>query len=332
MNKSLIFISLLICISCLLSPIALFSTTSPITNVLNDQIAIDTLNKNRLKLLAITGGGTYAIGSAGLYWTWYKDYPSQKFHFFNDLAEWNQVDKAGHIFSAYSQADLCYRGFRWTGVREDQAILYGSLSAALFQSTIEVMDGFSAEWGFSLSDFTANILGISSFAVQQKIWQEQRVRFKFSTFPKKYNNFQGIDGQTYLLEQRAKDLFGSGLLELSLKDYNAQTIWMSVNVPSFFKNSQWPKWLNVSLGYGAENMFGGFNNEWVMNDQAISLESTDIKRYRQFFISLDADLSKIQTSSKFLRTLLDILNTIKLPFSAVEINTTGGIKFHLIHF
>ena len=107
MNKSLIFISLLICISCLLSPIALFSTTSPITNVLNDQIAIDTLNKNRLKLLAITGGGTYAIGSAGLYWTWYKDYPSQKFHFFNDLAEWNQVDKAGHILLKNQPIAVC---------------------------------------------------------------------------------------------------------------------------------------------------------------------------------------------------------------------------------
>ena len=332
MNKSLIFISLLISISCILSPIALLSTTSPITNVLNDQIAIDTLNKNRLKLLAVAGGGSYALGSVGLYFAWYKDYPSQNFHFFDDKAEWHQVDKAGHIFSAYGQADLCYRGFKWTGVTEDQAILYGSLSAALFQSTIEVMDGFSADWGFSISDFSANMIGISSFAIQQKIWQEQKVRFKFSTFPKNYNDYIAPDGQIYFLEQRARDLFGSSLLESSLKDYNAQTIWMSVNVPSFFKNSQWPKWLNVSLGYGAQNMFGGFSNEWVMNDQAISLESTDIKRYRQFFISLDADLSKIQTSSKFLRTLLDILNTIKLPFSAVEINTTGGIKFHLIHF
>ena len=38
----------------------------------------------------------------GLNAEWYAKYPRSGFHFFNDYAEWLQVDKVGHAFSAYS--------------------------------------------------------------------------------------------------------------------------------------------------------------------------------------------------------------------------------------
>jgi hypothetical protein len=310
----------------------LYNQTSHNANALNEDIAMDSLNKNRLKLFVVTGSATYAVGSAGLYLSWYKDYPQGSFHFFNDANEWRYVDKAGHTFAAYAQTELIYKGLRWTGLGQNKALLYGALSGGLFQTTIEVMDGFSTTWGFSLSDFAANTVGIGAFVAQQKWWGEQRLRLKFSSFPKSYPQEVVLNGQNIALESRSQYLFGSSILEKVLKDYNHQTYWISANVNSFYKNSTLPHWLNLSIGYGANNMYGGFDNVWSDNGQEIRLSTIDYQRYGQFYISLDADLSKINTSSKFIRTLLDFLNTLKIPFSTVEINTLGQVKFHILHF
>ena len=95
---------------------------------------------------------------------------------------------------------------------------------------------------------------------------------------------------------------------------------------------RFPKWLNIAVGYGAENMFGGYSNTWDVNGVMFDAFEDQFPRYKQFYISLDADLSRIDTGSPFLRTLLDILNIVKLPFSTLEINTLGEVKFHLIRF
>ena len=92
-----------------------------------------------------------------------------------------------------------------------------------------------------------------------------------------------------------------------------------------------PSWLNIAVGYGADNLLGGVNNVWELEGELI--DATDsFRRHQQFYLSLDMDLSKIKTNSKFLRTVLDVLNYIKVPFSALEINTLGQVKFHFIQF
>ena len=45
-----------------------------------------------------------------------------------------------------------------------------------------------------------------------------------------------------------------------LKDYNGQTYWLSANIWSFNKESNFPRWLNVAFGYGADGMLYGENN------------------------------------------------------------------------
>jgi hypothetical protein len=45
-----------------------------------------------------------------------------------------------------------------------------------------------------------------------------------------------------------------------LKDYNGQTYWASANFKSFFPKSNLPPWLGVSVGYGAEGLFGAEEN------------------------------------------------------------------------
>ncbi|MCB0431888.1 MAG: DUF2279 domain-containing protein, partial [Mangrovimonas sp.] len=118
---------------------------------------------------------------------------------------------------------------------------------------------------------------------------------------------------------------GDGWTEEFLKDYNGQTYWLSVNLHSFFKESEVPKWLNVAFGYGAEGMLTGENES--VNNNLITQD-----RRRQFYFSLDVDLSRIQTKSHFLKTIFSIFNVLKVPFPTVEFTEKNGFRFHGIYF
>ncbi len=303
-----------------------------IQNGYNPKNATSELNKKRRNLMLSLGGATYTAGSFALYKTWYENYPRSGFHFYDDSGEWRGMDKAGHIYSSYSQSKLCYQGWKWAGQRENTAIWSGFACSMIFQSTIEIMDGFSQQWGFSWTDMGANMLGGGLFIVQQKGWGEQRILVKSSSSKKRYDFYNEGSSQQEILNRRIRSLYGKGYFQNWLKDYNGQTVWLSANIRSFFPKALFPEWLNVSLGYGAENMVGGYSNQWEDNDILIGIDEDLYPRYSQFYISLDADLSKVKTESPFVRTLLDLLNVIKIPFSAVEINTLGEVKFHLLHF
>ncbi len=279
------------------------------------------------------GSGIYAVGATSLYFAWYKDYDQDGFHFFNDWGEWNNMDKAGHVFSAYSQTLLVFKGAQWAGYSNQQSLMMASASSLLFQSIIEIMDGFSSAWGFSITDLSANFLGTSAFYIQEKLWNEQRIKFKMSYWPEHHPS-EIIVSETGLfsfpLEQRANQLYGSGALERILKDYNGQTIWASVNIHSFAKNSTFPKWLNVALGFSSANMYGGFSNRWELNDENIIIDPVKYPRSKQYVLALDYDLSKIRTDSPFLKTVFDVLDIIKWPAPAIEYSSVSGWRFHLV--
>ena len=44
------------------------------------------------------------------------------------------------------------------------------------------------------------------------------------------------------------------------------------------EESKFPKWLNVAVGYGAENMFGGCENEWAVDDDMFMLSDDTYPR------------------------------------------------------
>ena len=295
-----------------------------VQNDLNPNNTTSKVKKKRLAWTLSLGGTIYTGSTFALYDAWYKDYPSKGFHLYDDLGEWRGVDKAGHIFSGYFQSEWAYKTWLWTGMGEQRAVWTGVATGFLAMTTLEVMDGFSSEWGFSIGDFGANLIGIGGFAWQQSAWGEQRIRMKTSSAAIDYQERYG----DALYQQRANELFGTGIFTRYLKDYNAQTTWISANIHSFFPDTGFPKWLNVAVGYGAGNMFGGYTNQIPLLDGSIDKH----KRYSQFFISLDADLSKVDTSSPFLRTLLDIANVLKMPFSTIEINTLGEVKFYAFRF
>jgi hypothetical protein len=104
-----------------------------------------------------------------------------------------------------------------------------------------------------------------------------------------------------------------------LKDYNGQTHWLSVDVDRFIK---FPKWLNIAVGYGAEKMI------YARDEQNIKV---NLDPYRQYYLSIDFDLTSIKTKSKTIKTLIFIVNMIKLPAPAIEFSRKG-IKCHALYF
>ncbi len=298
----------------------------------------DTFNKKRFWTLTGTTTAVYTGVVIGLNELWYADYPKSKFHSFNDFGEWEDMDKVGHLYTAYFYSHWSTSLYKWTGMNDKAAAWMGFGASTILQTTIEVMDGFSAEWGFSWGDVGFNTAGSALYLIQDLKWKEQRILMKYSSFRRKVPDFtlsstNGLSSIT--LQERTEELFGSSLPEILLKDYNATTIWASVNVADFIKKeeSKFPKWLNVAVGYGAGNLYGGTDNNWEDdNGNEFQLNSQNFPRYRQFFLSLDVDLTKIETKSKFLKTLFGAVNIFKIPAPAIELNTLGKVEFHPFYF
>lgn len=279
--------------------------------------------KNRTRIIAGTNIIGYSAAMVGLYSAWYKNYPQSNFHAFNDVGEWKQVDKIGHAYSAYAESKASMELWRWTGIDRKKRIWIGGMSGAFYQTVIEVLDGFSAEWGWSWADFGANFFGSGLLVAQELAWDEQRIQMKFSFHRKSYSDPE--------LRKQSEKLFGSTTAERFLKDYNGQTYWLSANLRSFFPKSRIPRWLNVSIGTGAEGMFGANENLGRDKNGNITFNRPDVKRYRQWYLAPDIDLSRIPTRHKGLKVAFNILNIVKFPMPALEFSN-GRFKFNAVSF
>lgn len=276
-------------------------------------VPADSINVQRRNAVVISQTVLSAGVLLGLNELWYADYPKSDFHFSNDNAEWLQMDKAGHVFSAYHLGSFGKSTLQWSGVSRKNQLLYGSTLGFVFLSAVEVLDGYSSNWGASWGDVAANATGTAFFISQELLWREQRIVPKFSFHTTPYAS-------------RRPNVLGSSLNEQLLKDYNGQTYWLSANLHSFFKGSKIPTWLNIAVGYGADGMITG--NDAFVN----TIFLPDSERYRQFYLSFDADLTKIKTNSHVLKTVFSVINTIKIPAPTFEINTLGESKFRFLYF
>lgn len=275
----------------------------------------DTLSKPRALGVYITTGVLAGGSIAMLNQTWYSDYDKSDFHTIDDSAEWLQVDKAGHVFSAYHLGRLSKEAIQWSGETRNKQLIYGPGLGFLYLTAVEIMDGYSSNWGFSYADMAANFGGTALFVGQELLWKEQRITPKFSFHTTEYASAR-------------PNVLGENLPEQILKDYNGQTYWLSANVHSFLKSTsvKVPKWLNVAIGYGGEGMVTG--QDVLVNTTFLE----EKERTRQFYLSFDADLTKIETKSHVLKTLFSVFNTVKIPAPTIELRGDGKAKFRYLYF
>jgi hypothetical protein len=273
---------------------------------------LPTYKPNRMKWVAGVSAAGYSATMAGVYALWYAKEPRCAFHWFDDHHEWKQVDKIGHAYSAYQESRIGIQAMKWTGISRKKAILIGGMYGILMQYPIEYFDGLMCKYGASASDLIANTAGSGLAIGQELLWNEQRLDFKFSAHLTAYAS-------------QRPDLLGKSFHERIIKDYNGQTYWISANIYDFLgENAQkwYPKWLCLSVGYGAEGLIGGY-----------IIPTPDVKEreYRQWYLSLDVNLRKIKTRYKGLNEVIHAFNLLKIPFPAVEFSRKG-IKGHALYF
>lgn len=275
------------------------------------------INYKKRKIVLASTSAAITVGSLiYLDQAWYQQYSTGRFHFFNDDGEWLQMDKIGHSFTTYQVGRLMMGAFKRAGYTKKQQLWIGGTTGLAYMTVIECLDGLSSGWGFSPGDEVANLLGASLAISQQALWDEQRIQLKFSYVPSKLAKYN-------------PSLLGENFYTQILKDYNAQTYWLSVNPSTFMnKNTRFPKWLNVAFGYSAYGMLGGFSNNIIAYDKNGAMVT--FERQRRIYLSVDLDLTRIKTKSKFLRGLFSALNMIKIPAPSLQLSNSK-LKFYYLH-
>ncbi len=217
---------------------------------------------------------------------WWRDNRTS-FHFQEDLVYGLNVDKFGHFYGADLLAFVISKTLRWSNVPERTSVWLGSGGALLFQTYVEIEDGFST-WGFDRVDFASDVAGAAWPLLQYYYPFLHNLNMRLSYHP------SSLLGTTRGIGFR-------GQKHLMIDDYEGQTIWFSLNMHNTLPGavgSAWPAFLELSYGYGVRDV-------------------GKPHPYRVYYLAPDLDMTKIipQTSS-FLRTLSEALNFIHLPLPA----------------
>ena len=264
-------------------------------------------NIKKTRILLIGQGISYSGTLLALNSLWYKDYPKSSFHFINDNGEWLQMDKIGHATTSYHMGLHGIQAYQWAGFNKNAAIWYGGLSGSIFLTTIEVLDGFSKEWGASKGDLFANAIGSALCITQEILWNKQKFQLKYSYSKSDYINMN-------------KKQLGENLIQNLLKDYNGQKYWLTLNLKSLISSNEvLLNYLGLSIGYSGNGMINPYH---IQGDPV---------RNRELFFSLDIDLNRIKTRSKFVNSIFQSFGFLKFPMPGIKLSN-NRITFHSIIF
>jgi len=294
----------------------LFSIEILLNSILFSQTKIfqpsEKLNKKRIFIAS--GLISYVeIGSfGGLYHVWYSENMNPKFQFFNDLGNWGNVDKYGHAYSTYQLSRTYANLFKWTGITKKKSAIIGSAIGLGYQTTLEIFDGYSNNYGFSWGDMGFNFLGSFVF-MSQELWLKEQIFLpKFSYHPTEYAKLRPT-------------ILGSNHIERLLKDYNGQTYWLSFSPGSMTKRTRFPNWLCFSFGYGIDARIVGDKTSYLGTDGTI------YRSKKEFYLSLDIDLKKLPIKNKGIKKVLTTLNYLKIPAPTISIQG-NQFRFYPIYF
>lgn len=277
-------------------------------------------NKKKVRAVNWLYGSGFVLGAAYLVPSWYSVQDLAPFHFFNDGHEWQQQDKLGHQLGAYNASRWMINLYKWAGMPKKRAIIQGGLIGLATMCSIEIADGFGKEWGASWWDILANTTGSGLAMLNQHFWNEERIQRKVSympLFPLGHPNYA----------TNYPNLLGSNIPERMLKDYNEIAEWYSFRVHSFLPEGKfkekYPRWLNLAVGFGGKGMIGRYYKAGDLPGTYDSKDLIKAREYRQYYLSLDIDLSNIKTKYGMLNTLMGFSTMIRIPCPALEMDRYG---------
>lgn len=273
-------------------------------------------SKTIIKIINIGVPSTAVISLVGINEVWYKNYARSDFHFFDDLKEWNGMDKIGHACTSYQLNKVSHSLFKKNNIKKP--LLKSSVYTFGYMLGVELLDGYSIEWGFSIYDVIGNGLGTMLYTFQERKFKNQPFKIKFSSHKSTYASCR-------------PSLLGENRLQQILKDYNGQTYWLTFNY-----NELWNKriklfdYIDFAFGYSIDGFTGGHNNPEISSCNCLINDCNNLKRTSQFIFSVDLNTSKIKNKHPILRKFLLPFDIIKIPFPAFILNNTRN--FRLIYF
>lgn len=273
------------------------SATHPVSDTLS-------LNKMRLRRVVLAGTSLLTLGSTYGYLKlrWWSDgYTDFHLDDGRDFRYASNLDKLGHLLGGAFTADAYYAGFRWAGVPQRRAEWYAVGTTALVQLCIEFKDGYAPTYGFSWADVTAGTLGGFWPMLQHRspFLADSQLKISYWKRTNKYYEHRGL----------------VNIPAFSIDDYINQAYWFSFSPRYFGKpgsaiRQHWPNWLQLSAGFGldAETWSPTRNGEGGL---------------WEFYLAPDIDLVKLFKPKKpLMRTVLHLLNYIKVPMPTVQIGPT----------
>ena len=245
-----------------------------------------------VKVGAVASLTLIAYGAA--YWLvfdkgWW-DEQGNHFHFENDFDYALNLDKFGHFAAGVALGEGFYEGYRWAGVSEFQSYLFAGLSAMMTHIAIDVKDGYSPRWGFSVFDVMSGTLGGFLPMAERYVPLFKYVDLKWSYW---------INTKAYYRQSH------TGVFT---DDYCNQTFWASFKpyrmLPAGARK-YYPSWLAIAAGLSI--------------DEGVFIKDYEGTPHREVYIALDYDLEAFRPQSRLARTLIKWLNYFKLPAPAVQV-------------
>jgi hypothetical protein len=242
-------------------------------------------------------GGVYLAGVTAIHLyqqdAWWRGRRGP-FHVEEDLVYAKNIDKVGHFYGAQVFTFTLGKSLEWANVPESDALIFGAVGATLFQTYIEIEDGFALDWGFDRVDFLADLLGAWYPVAQHEIPVLRNFDVKMSYSPKSPAGAGAFPGQR----------------KTAFDDYEGQTFWFCARMGQMI--DPWPRWLNISVGVAVRN-------------------NLTPQRYLAVFLAPDLDLKSIvPRTTPFLRTLGEALDFIHMPLPAVQISP--GVIWYGVYF
>lgn len=171
----------------------------------------------KFRTALLISGLTLATGLYG-FTSWWDNSSSQfevrQEHWFGQDSPNGGADKLGHGFSAYIATRLLTKGFQWAGHDQSQSAWLAGLTSGALLTGVEIMDGFTAEYGFSTEDALMNLTGISLGILLESHptldnLLDLRLQYWVSKDARRLNDYDPVadySGQTYLLITKASGI------------------------------------------------------------------------------------------------------------------------------
>lgn len=237
---------------------------------------------------------------------WWKDdyrYHKHKFHLASDGYFYNYsygVDKLGHMFTSYLFFHTTYDFLRWADIDEKTALWSAVAVPAAHAIAIEFADGFS-KYAFNPSDLYFNSAGILYGALQTQYPSLQNFNIKWSYYPSAGGG-------------RGDPDWGPA------SDYSGHIYWLAINVHNLLPEKAqpyWPKFLNLAVGMGADN---------------VSFGDVGPKK-RKFAIGLDWNMTELPLTGDTWDVLKNLIDKVHFPAPGVRIVENENVqgKILLLH-